>query len=175
MEDEAPGAPEAFTICTPEALPCRAWATSVAVRFSRSDSFTDAIAPVTSLFRWTPYPMTTVSSSISVSSSRVMLKTLWLPTAKVWPLKPILSTEMLAPAGTDREKAPSRSVAAPILELPTTVTAAPMTGSPLASTTLPLMVRFWAWAPRLTNKALSTSMMPVALCSIFFNIVLILS
>ena len=30
------------------------------------------------------------------------------------------------------------------MELPATVTAAPMTGSPLVSTTLPLMVRFWA-------------------------------
>ena len=54
----------------------------------------------------------------------------------------MLSTEMVAPAGTFRVKAPLMSVAAPILELPTTVTAAPMTGWFWVSVTTPLMERF---------------------------------
>ena len=54
MLEEAPGAPEEFTTWTPAALPCMAVTALVVVRLARSLSFTDAIAPVTSLFLWTP-------------------------------------------------------------------------------------------------------------------------
>ena len=70
-------------------------------------------------------------------------------------------TLIVAPFGTLMEKVPSAFVTVPTVELPTTITEAPMTGRPCASTTVPLIERVWAERfekPRQpknrTNKAL---------------------
>ena len=101
-----------------------------------------------------------------------MLNTVWLPMAKVRLLYPMLSTVMDAPAGTLSEKAPFMSVAAPIRVLPTTITAAPMTGWFWVSVTVPLMVRFWARETPMLRKQNNKARQALDVCkSSFFLIV----
>jgi hypothetical protein len=67
---------------------------------------------------------------------------LLIPTS--WAEYPIPDiTSVLAFAGTDKEYEPSVLVVVPIL-VPFTKTEAPVTGSPVASVTLPVIVRFCA-------------------------------
>ena len=51
-----------------------------------------------------------------------------------------VTTRTVFGPGTDRLKFPSRSVMTPTVSLPFSATAAPMTGSPLLSTTTPFAV-----------------------------------
>ena len=67
-----PGAADAEIICTPAVLPCRACSALVMVRFSKSSAFTEEIAPVTELFFCTPYPTTTTSSKVLLSSFSII-------------------------------------------------------------------------------------------------------
>ena len=48
------GSPEEEMTCTPEVLPAKAAATLSTERFWRTSLLTEAMAPVTSLLRWTP-------------------------------------------------------------------------------------------------------------------------
>ena len=77
MVGASPGAAEEEITCTPEVLPCSADCTVVTERFSISSAFTCEIEPVTELFFCTPYPTTTTSFSVCVSSFKVTFSEDW--------------------------------------------------------------------------------------------------
>ena len=54
MLPDEPGRPVVLITCTPLVFPASDWARLLIVRFSKSEDFNDAIAPVTSDFLWTP-------------------------------------------------------------------------------------------------------------------------
>lgn len=68
MVGVSPGAADEEITCTPEVLPCSADCTVATERFSISSAFTCEIEPVTELFFCTPYPTTTTSFNVCVSS-----------------------------------------------------------------------------------------------------------
>ena len=69
----ADGSPLERVICTPAICPCN-WLESCGVLFIRSLSPPkEEVDPVRSILRAVPYPITTTSSNVSESSSRVIL------------------------------------------------------------------------------------------------------
>ena len=80
-------------------------------------------------------------------------------------------TLRVAPFGTLKLKEPSAFVTVPIRVLPTTITEAPTMGSPDASTTVPLMERFWACSPATPrNPKIKTKMVFNSFCLILFGL-----
>ena len=68
-------------IDSPEALARSKSCTERGASLSNLSVFTREIAPVRSFFLAVPYPITTTSSSSSISSLRVTSITRWLPTS----------------------------------------------------------------------------------------------
>ena len=69
-----PGWPEAWVIWTPETLPLRASLIVEALTVLSWSPSTFEIDAVTTLFFWTPYPITIVSSRSSLSSARMIVR-----------------------------------------------------------------------------------------------------
>ena len=70
-----PGAPEVLLTETPAICPCRACSTRLTGLSSITSAPTFAIEPTTFDFLIVPYPTTTTSSKVSVSSNNVILNT----------------------------------------------------------------------------------------------------
>ena len=87
--------------------------------------------------------MITTSSSSSWETRRVTVRLVRLPTASSTSSKPMLVITRTAFAGQLIWKRPSVSVATPV-DVPFSMTAAPMTPSPDSSITVPLTVRVCA-------------------------------
>src|SRR6218665_3872815 len=96
------------------------------------------MAPVTSCFRWVPYPTTTTSSNFFTSARRVTSKFTCEPTAislVSYPMKLNTNTELLL--STSNKNPPSASVIEPFA-VPFSMTLTPGSGSPVSSSTFPL-------------------------------------
>ncbi|MBA7705549.1 hypothetical protein ES703_114380 [subsurface metagenome] len=76
--NEEPGAPEFCIMVTPAVLPCKACSTRVGAIETISSLSTLAMAPVTRLFFFIPYP-TTTSSSNDIISGISNISTLVVP------------------------------------------------------------------------------------------------
>ena len=63
-----PGAALFCITCTPDARPCKSWSTEFDWVATSSLTETDDIEPEISFFKTVPYPITTTSSSSSVST-----------------------------------------------------------------------------------------------------------
>ena len=105
-----------------------------------TSELTDATAPVKSFFLTVPYPTTTISSNVCVSSCNVIFKILLLPfsiliSCDVYPMK--LISKILF-SFTSNANFPSMSVIVPLV-VPFSTTFAPIIGSPFLSITVPVI------------------------------------
>ena len=139
MLDDVPGAPDVLMAVTPAARPCKVWSKDVTIepRSFFSSIVTDA--PDTSLFFITPYPTTTTSFSVLLSSLNTMFNgpcPLAFTSLGVYPMYDI---SKVAPCGASREKLPSMSVTVALV-VPFTLTVAPIIDS-RPSVTRPVILR----------------------------------
>ena len=128
----APGCPDAMFICRPGTVPSRALIGLASVLFTILSVATVEAAPVKAAFFVTPYPVTTTSSSTSVSGFNEMCNVALMPTS--WLVIPINEiTKVFAELGTfDNVNLPSMSVTVPTV-VPFTKIEAPTTGNPSSS------------------------------------------
>ena len=135
----SPGWPVVLMVTTPGRLPARACPRLVTPPV-RSNTLASVcvIAPTTDAFFCWPKPTTTTSSNW-VSSWSVILKLRSFPTLNSRVVIPTYETTRVADSeGTFSVKLPSKSVTVPREGVPFTTTEAPIRGSELLSTTVPL-------------------------------------
>ena len=74
--EAVPGASDAI-ICTPAAFPCNAWVALIIGSIVKSSPSTELTELVNISFFWLPYPITTTSSNVLTSSSKVIFPKLF--------------------------------------------------------------------------------------------------
>ena len=131
-----PGVPEEVVMFNPGTLPCNICVALVAGRSIKSLLETVDMAPVRLTRFWVPYPTTTTSSSVLLSSAKVTGKKVFPATVTVLVTIPTYDIFNFALGCTLIENFPSISEITPLLE-PSSLTVAPIIGSPFGSVITP--------------------------------------
>ena len=137
-----PGSPESCWVIIPAILPPRAVVRLLEGTLSSAGRIVEM--ELTTLSFFCLENATTMASSRAVASSSIIMRYSRLSATRTrLSTYPIRLTTMYWPSAAEMVKLPLSSTRRPLF-VPSTMTAAPRTGSPLESTTRPLTVR---WGP----------------------------